>query len=226
MAMRLTVRWTPDGSGGFRFRVTNATGPKPPAKAAAGERRTVEMIPRGFELVGGTARRRRGLVVVTQTKGLPTRPSVPWMLSAFAVPAPSTPVGVGATWTAQQQLSRPGQTGHRTRKYNLVGVARGVARVRFEGTDMWRPTTGVSTSALGVHLTSLEERVSGTVELAAGQTLALAGEVTIRTVSTMQMRVEGQSAVKDSVDTITRLTLSPAGGAPSPRRRDPTVPIP
>jgi len=211
--IKLTLRWQSVASGQSRFAVDSAEMATSSAKMSAGERQILKSIPRGFELVRGTVRRSRGLVFATQTAGLPTRPSVPWLIELVTIPIPSGRIGVGGKWTVSQGLSRPDQIGRRVRQYEVSSIAYGVVRVRFTGTDTWRPKHPVAAQATGVHVTAHQEKTAGSLQFSVGHVLASSGDVTIHATSTTRMRAPGQPAVEDSVDMVTRVTIRPAHAA-------------
>ena len=109
--LQLRLRWTglaPDPDDGWRrtlFEVVDARMQLPLDDADALEVATTRKIARGFEGVAGQVRADdRGFDRVAQTRGIPTRPNLDWLLDLAAVPLPEEPVGIGAVWTSARHF--------------------------------------------------------------------------------------------------------------------------
>jgi hypothetical protein len=125
--MRFVARWTAaaDRDMPGSFSVLRADMATPRGAPAGGEEKAIfAAIAAAYGQVEGHVRRRGPAdLEFIQTKGLDTKPSVPWLLHLFSFAPPTDALGPGARWTTESNGDHDGMSCTDVRTYEIVAVA-------------------------------------------------------------------------------------------------------
>jgi hypothetical protein len=181
ISIDLKVAWKPvSGGDGERrsFTVLSAKADPGPPAMSDGERQALEAMEKVFGEIAGQA-----LIVaphhvaIAQRKGLPSSPSLPWLLHQLIVPMPAFEVGKGARWSVLQGTVFPdGLIGRDERMYELREIDDEGATVQVAGKIELEPEPqGPSTNKpLSAAIT-----VHGELRVGFADVLPISGQLTI-----------------------------------------------
>lgn len=140
IALGLDVRSAGNGMG---FGVKEATVTSEGGPARGPQKAMFDRMRGGFSRVKGEVAMIDGRQPrLTQNQGQWTTPPVPWLLHTMMVPLPDEPVGVGATWTVEQEIDASGRKGRSKRRYEIQSDEDGVLEVKIGGDDQWKAAGG------------------------------------------------------------------------------------
>lgn len=217
MNMKLTVDWrSPAAStGAWQFAVEKAEPGAMPPDASEEEQQVIKSVYAMFAQVKGRVEASgSGHFQFHQTGGVPTQPSLLWLLHALVVPFPGEAIGEGARWKVSQQLTQRGLEGKSVRHYQLTRLADETVGVRVEGTTEWRPGTASKSSQIG--LGSVSETLEGELTTDLTDPLPASGRLTLAQEIVMKLPPSGpgSAAAEDgSEHTMRTKILLELGGA-------------
>jgi hypothetical protein len=193
MSLQLRLKWStpPTGPSGVRrhFAVLDASTPTPPG-ASEGEAQILAAIGGMYEQIEGYAAvPGPGRLEVVQTKGLPSAPSVPWMLHSLAVPLPGEALGVGARWTVHGTSMRRELRCTGSREYRLVASTPTGATIELKAEE----TCASPTQNPGASLLAQDCAFAGRVELDFADILPPTAEIDGTLTMRMRMGATGES---------------------------------
>jgi hypothetical protein len=161
----------------WQFTVAEVAPVQIPFGADPGEAAIIKQLHAGFVgLAGHVVTHSSNHFEAVQTKGMPTKPSVPQMLHALAVPFPAVPLGPGAQWEVSWQIAARNGSTTETRTYSLTALeGADRAHVRVRGNNEWKNDPAALNSEFAILGTSYS--ISGELEVALSDLLPQSGRL-------------------------------------------------